>query len=63
MNKVRVLFKQHHHLLQHTTFECTAPLNSMRDCGDGVCIDWYQRHVVRAFSPLCRLTVSSTGRS
>ena len=44
-------------------FERTAALNSMRDgpmdhgfgSGDGSCIDWHQRHVVRVFSALCRL--------
>ena len=25
-------------------------------CGDGSCIDWHQRRVVRVFSALCPLT-------
>ena len=31
LDKVRLLFKQHHHSLQQTIFECTAALNSTRD--------------------------------
>ena len=58
LDEVRVLLKQHHHLLQQKIFESTAALNSMRDgpmghgfgCGDGSCIDWHQRHVVRVVS-------------
>ena len=64
LDKVRVLFKQHHYLLQQTIFDCTAALNAMRDgpmghgfgCGDGS-IGWHQRHVVRAFYALCPLAV------
>ena len=26
-------------------------------CGDGSCVDWHPRHVVRVFSALCRLAV------
>ena len=60
VDEVWVISKQHHHLLQQTIFEYTAPLNSMRDvpmghgfdCGDGSYIDWHQRHVVHVFSAL-----------
>ena len=60
----RVLFKQHH-TLQQTIFEGAAALNSTRDghmghgfgCGDGSCIDWHQRHVVRVLLALCPLAV------
>ena len=53
-------FQTASYLLQQTIFEYTAALNSMRDgpmghgfdCGDGSCIDWHQRHVVRVFSAL-----------
>ena len=27
------------------------------DCGDGSCVDWRQRHVVRVFSALCPLAL------
>ena len=45
-------------LATKTIFEYTAALNSMKDgpmshgldCGDGSCIDWHRRHVVRVFS-------------
>ena len=54
-----------HHLLQQTIFGRTAALNPTRDGpmgqgfdrGDGSCIDWHQRHVVRVFSALCHLVV------
>ena len=68
LDKVRVLFKLHNHLLQQTIFECTAALNSMRDgpmghsfgCGDVSCVDCHQRHVVREFSALfCVVWLSS----
>ena len=53
-----MLLKQHHHFLQHTISGCTAALDAIRDgpmghgfgCGDGSCIDWHQRHVVRVVS-------------
>ena len=65
LGKVRVLSIQIHHWLQQTIFKRTAALNSMRDGlmgdvfghGDGSCIDWHQRHVVREFSALCHLAV------
>ena len=63
-----MLFKQHHHLLQQTVFECIntvlLAIDLIRDgsmghgfgCGDRRCIDWHQRYVV-VLSALCPLAV------
>ena len=56
----RGVFKQHYHMLQQTIFGCTAVLNSIRGgpmghgggCGDGSCIDWRPRRLVRVFPAL-----------
>ena len=34
-----------------------GPMGHGFGCGDGSCMDWFQRHVVRVFSALYRLAV------
>ena len=57
-----MLFEEHQSSRATTDYfsrilECTAALNSIRDgpmgdgfgCGDGRCINWHKRHIVRVF--------------